>query len=73
MINVNRKKTSAFLVRCLVAHLTGISEEEFVEQEMRLLRCVFCRQGLPLVDGMHKIDNLTMPCEAEQVEVQRDD
>ena len=62
-----------FMLRALLASLDGVSPEEFVEQELRRMKCGFCRDGIPRdPDGQHHILGVSIPCGAAQLCVHRD-
>lgn len=59
----------AFLMRILLAHLSGMTSAEFAEQEVRRMNCAYCRLGAPLnEEGTHQFFEITIPCEASQDE-----
>ena len=54
----------AFLARILVATLAGLTPEEFAEQEVRAIKCRWCREGWPAVRGQHNIRGVNVRCDA---------
>jgi len=65
----NTNKTKLLLLRALIAHITNTPKEEFVENEMRLMTCEWCKLNMPLdEDGNHDVLGLTIPCKYENGE-----
>ena len=64
----SRDAAGTFLSRILVATLAGLTPQEFAEQELRGLRCKWCRDGLLASNGQHDILGVIVPCDATQRE-----
>ena len=53
-----------FLARVVIGAIVGQSPEDFAEQELRRMRCKWCADGWPVVDGQHDILGVIIPCDA---------
>jgi hypothetical protein len=63
MMNHN-VRGKGFLVRLIMARVTGQSPEDFAEQELKLMTCDWCADGWPVTDGQHHILGVVVPCDA---------
>ena len=58
-----------FMAGLLVGAIQGQTPADFAEQEVRCLKCGFCRDGWPLRDdGQHELFGAVVPCEANTEE-----
>ena len=65
----SRYAAKEFLARIIVARVIGQSEDEFAAQEMRRLRCPWCREGWPPnAQGQHELLGVVMQCDANDDE-----
>lgn len=65
----NPNRAMPFLARLVLHVLSGGDKEEFVDQELRMMRCTLCREGyMPEQAGdgtwVHNILGVVIPCDA---------
>src|SRR3990167_6060998 len=66
MMDYGRKRNNGMFFRAMVAHVIGMSAEDFVDHELRLMQCEWCRLGWPLEGGQHDLFGIKMPCDAAE-------
>ena len=60
-------RTKGFLVRLIVAQVSGQTAEDFAAQELRIMHCKWCANNIPFgEDGQHHLLGLDIPCDAAQ-------